>query len=90
MEVLDKDGHKALSQDIFAKLKSLFDSKVDKEDGKVLSSNDFTDHYKSLLENGYSLPDLQIDFNTMELKQEDTSGYVFSIDKDGNLIYDKE
>ena len=48
MSFLDKSG---LAQ-LWTKILDVADTKVDKIDGKKLSSNDFTDEYKNILEAG--------------------------------------
>ena len=49
--LLSNDADKALSANQGRILKALIDSKVDKVSGKGLSSNDFTNSYKSALDN---------------------------------------
>lgn len=46
----------ALLNDLWTKIKTKFATKVDKVQGKGLSTNDFTDDYKNALQNAYTKP----------------------------------
>ena len=74
--------------------KELFDSKVDKEVGKGLSSNDFTNTYKQRLDNLEDY-DIELDENTTELRFKKGSNVVrrislmFLDDEGTKLVYNK-
>ena len=74
--------------------KGLFDGKVDKEAGKGLSTNDFTDAYKQKLETLEDY-DIELDENTTELRFKRGSNVVrrislmFLDDEGTKLVYNK-
>ncbi|WP_423912552.1 hypothetical protein [Capnocytophaga gingivalis] len=74
--------------------KGLFDGKVDKEAGKGLSSNDFTNTYKQRLDNLEDY-DIELDENTTELRFKKGSNVVrrislmFLDDEGTKLVYNK-
>lgn len=74
--------------------KGLFDGKVDKEAGKGLSMNDFTDAYKQKLETLEDY-DIELDENTTELRFKRGSNVVrrislmFLDDEGTKLVYNK-
>jgi hypothetical protein len=74
--------------------KGLFDGKVDKEVGKGLSSNDFTNTYKQRLDNLEDY-DIELDENTTELRFKKGSNVVrrislmFLDDEGTKLVYNK-
>ena len=75
-----------------ADLKALIDTKVDKEDGKGLSANDFTNAYKQRLDNLEDY-DIELDENTTELRFKRGSNVVrrislmFLDDEGTKLVY---
>lgn len=77
-----------------ADLKSLIDSKVDKEAGKGLSTNDFTNAYKQKLDTLEDY-DIELDENTTELRFKRGSNVVrrislmFLDDEGTKLVYNK-
>lgn len=77
-----------------ADLKALIDTKVDKEDGKGLSANDFTNAYKQRLDNLEDY-DIELDENTTELRFKKGSNVVrrislmFLDDEGTKLVYNK-
>ena len=77
-----------------ADLKSLIDSKVDKEAGKGLSTNDFTNAYKHKLDTLEDY-DIELDENTTELRFKRGSNVVrrislmFLDDEGTKLVYNK-
>ena len=77
-----------------ADLKSLIDSKVDKEAGKGLSTNDFTNSYKQKLDTLEDY-DIELDENTTELRFKKGSNVVrrislmFLDDEGTKLVYNK-
>jgi hypothetical protein len=77
-----------------ADLKSLIDGKVDKEAGKGLSTNDFTNAYKQQLDNLEDY-DIELDENTTELRFKKGSNVVrrislmFLDDEGTKLVYNK-
>lgn len=77
-----------------ADLKALIDSKVDKEAGKGLSTNDFTNAYKQKLETLEDY-DIELDENTTELRFKKGSNVVrrislmFLDDEGTKLVYNK-
>lgn len=77
-----------------ADLKALIDTKVDKEDGKGLSANDFTNAYKQRLDNLEDY-DIELDENTTELRFKRGSNVVrrislmFLDDEGTKLVYNK-
>ena len=77
-----------------ADLKALIDTKVDKEDGKGLSTNDFTNAYKQRLDNLEDY-DIELDENTTELRFKKGSNVVrrislmFLDDEGTKLVYNK-
>lgn len=74
--------------------KGLFDGKVDKEAGKGLSTNDFTNAYKQRLDNLEDY-DIELDENTTELRFKRGSNVVrrislmFLDDEGTKLVYNK-
>jgi len=74
--------------------KGLFDGKVDKEAGKGLSTNDFTNTYKQRLDNLEDY-DIELDENTTELRFKKGSNVVrrislmFLDDEGTKLVYNK-
>lgn len=74
--------------------KGLFDGKVDKEAGKGLSTNDFTNAYKQQLDNLEDY-DIELDENTTELRFKKGSNVVrrislmFLDDEGTKLVYNK-
>jgi hypothetical protein len=74
--------------------KGLFDGKVDKEVGKGLSTNDFTNAYKQQLDNLEDY-DIELDENTTELRFKKGSNIVrrislmFLDDEGTKLVYNK-
>ena len=74
--------------------KELFDGKVDKEDGKGLSSNDFTSAYRQTLDNLQDY-DIELDESTTELKFKKGNNVVrrislmFLDDEGTKLTYNK-
>lgn len=77
-----------------ADLKALIDSKVDKESGKGLSTNDFTNAYKQKLDTLEDY-DIELDENTTELRFKRGSNVVrrislmFLDDEGTKLVYNK-
>jgi len=77
-----------------ADLKALIDTKVDKEDGKGLSTNDFTNAYKQRLDNLEDY-DIELDENTTEFRFKRGSNIVrrislmFLDDEGTKLVYNK-
>ena len=77
-----------------ADLKALIDTKVDKEDGKGLSTNDFTNAYKQKLDTLEDY-DIELDENTTELRFKKGSNVVrrislmFLDDEGTKLVYNK-
>lgn len=77
-----------------ADLKALIDTKVDKEDGKGLSTNDFTNAYKQKLDTIEDY-DIELDENTTELRFKKGSNVVrrislmFLDDEGAKLVYNK-
>ncbi len=77
-----------------ADLKALIDTKVDKEDGKGLSANDFTNAYKQKLDTIEDY-DIELDENTTELRFKKGSNVVrrislmFLDDEGAKLVYNK-
>lgn len=77
-----------------ADLKSLIDGKVDKETGKGLSTNDFTNAYKQKLDTLEDY-DIELDENTTELRFKKGSNVVkrislmFLDDEGTKLVYNK-
>lgn len=77
-----------------ADLKALIDTKVDKEDGKGLSTNDFTNAYKQRLDNLEDY-DIELDEKTTEFRFKRGSNIVrrislmFLDDEGTKLVYNK-
>lgn len=85
MEALEKDGHKALVEQIFKKIQFLLSEKVDNIDGKGLSSNDYTDEDAATVRR-LTPPTFYIDADTMELVQNVGSGYSFQLNTNMELL----
>ena len=60
----------------FEVLTQLVDTKVDKEEGKGLSSNDFTDELKEKLESLYTNPEIDAKFNAVSEQFDSVTGIL--------------
>lgn len=71
-----------------SELIQLIDTKVDKEEGKGLSSNDFTDVLKAKLENDYTAEQLTEIFNNQDAINASISQRVLILEETPNIIVD--